>query len=293
MQMEFFPLYVEQMEENERFKSLSPTKKCYYFLLQSMFNRQGEFYFSDTNFAAALGCSHETVTKARREFVKNGWIQIQPGMRDKTGRGVSTIYKFVRWANTPKQDEKKRFARVPRYAFEMTLRRSLPYDDIVLWCTLIYWKHLYELEDGNFFITKSKLKDITGIKGMYKLEKSIDRLYNSIEYRSGDRLFEYQDKYHQIKFTKFSLPEESMENQRIFWEGVIQKGRDLQKKKQAKSKTLEYAKLKYIYNFFEKEYEKRYGGVPKPYDEQINRLIMISKRMYKKTLTLKKKKHSI
>lgn len=275
-------MYEDQVK-NEEFKELSSLKKSYYFLLQSMANKFGEFYYRDTNFAAALDCSDEAIKKARREFVKKGWITIIPGRRDKHGRGIATQYTFVKWSKPPQKDDGKRFAPIQRYTLEMILNNGLSADCIVTYIVLTYWKHFHELEDGAFFITKTQLKELTGLKGMNKIDNCLEELYNSIHYSGGSHLFEFADQYHKYKFSKWATPAEpsddetNRKNQKRFWDNVVKQGQLLQEKRQTKEKDRQLKELSAVYEYFKQRYQDYYGIMPNPSDNQIKELLLQSR----------------
>lgn len=275
--------------EDAEFVSLSPLKKNYYFLLQSMFNKRGEFYYKDAYFAAALNCEIDTISKIRREFVKKGWITIVPGRWDKHGRGISTTYKSVRWAKTPKKEEGLQFAKFQRYALEMMLDDEVSHDSIVVYVALSYWKHFNFIDDDNgntvFFITKSKLKELTGFNGIEKLESCIKELYSKIKYDGDDHLFEYKDLYHKFKFYSWSNPSDPAESeinykcQKAFWDKVVKRGKELQEKKQKAANKKQLAELESVYDYFKECYNNAYNSLPNPYSQQINELINIASKI--------------
>lgn len=282
--MEFFPIYKEQMETPE-FVNLSPAKKSYYFLLQSMFNKFGQFYYRDSNFAAALNCSDDTIKKARREFVKKGWITVIPGRRDKHGRGLATQYTSVKWSRPPQKDDGFQFSPFQRYSLEMLLNKKLSLDCVVVYMSLSYWSYFHQLEDGAFFITKSQLKELTGLKGMNQIEECIEELYDSFQYASGSHLFEYDDQYHKYKFEKWATPSEPSEDegnrsiQKRFWDNVMKQGKVLQEKKQSKAKEKELAEVIGICEYFKMRYKDYYGIEPNPDAFQMHDLILATKEI--------------
>jgi hypothetical protein len=283
-QLEFFPLYVEQIEEDDQFKKLSPLKKTYYFLIQSMANKFGEFYDSDMFFAAALNCSDEAIKKARREFVKKEWIEIVPGRRDKQGRNLATQYKSVKWSTAPKKGDNKQFAGMQRYALEMLLKHQYSHESIVVYITLSYWRNFHRFEEGDFFIQKSKLRELTGIDSQGKIEKCLDELYN-FQYSGGVHLFEFKDKYHTLHFDKWATPgdptedENNREIQKRFWERIKETSKSMQKEKDMKAKKKELSSLEVAWEMFEESYMSKYGNKPSPHEEQITELLAATKEI--------------
>lgn len=273
---EFFPIFEEQIECTE-FQKLSSIKKCFYWLIQSWANKNGEFYLSDTNFAAAINCSYDTITKARREFVKAGWIEIVPGKKDKYGRGLATIYKKVKWSKTPQQGEGLRFCPFQRYALEMLLNKKISIPSVIVYVILNYWKFFHESDDEDFFITKSQLKKLSGIQSLTKIESCIEDLYTSFKFNNGSHLFEYENQYHRYKFWEWSVPADPSNDltnrdiQKKFWENVFSKGQELQKSKQAtpSKKVLEY---------FIKKYKNAYGNIPSPSEFQVKQLAQLTNK---------------
>lgn len=264
--MDFFPVHVEQFEEDVLFKKLSPVKKCYYYLLQSEFNKRGEFYFRDADFAAALDVSIETIRKYRREFVKNGWIEIQAGGRDRYGRGLATTYKSVKWAHI---DKGHQFVRVNRIDMDMLLSnigRRFTHDTIVVWVALKYWRMVNTVDDV-FFIAKSKLVDLTGIKSLTKIDNAFVCL-NSFVFSGGSHLLEYEDRYHRYEIKHllgWASPSESPDNygvQSSFWKRVEEKGNDIQFELNEKDKVRRRKKgevfLEDLYRYFEEKYQEKY-----------------------------------
>jgi hypothetical protein len=282
--MEFFPLYVEQIEQNEQFRKLSPLKKTYYFLLQSMANKFGEFYYSDMNFAAALNCSEEAIKKARREFSKNGWIEIVPGRRDKQGRNLATKYTKVKWSTTPKKGDDKQFSVMQRYAFEMLLRKGFAHESIIIYLMLNYWRNFHRFEKGDFFIQKSKLRELTRIDSSRKIESCLQELY-TFTYSQGSHLFEYKDKYHTYNFDKWTIPadptddENSRELQKRHWEQVMDKGKEMQRQKQLKIQKKELSSLEHAWDLFQLNYMDKYGTRPAPYGNQVTLLLSATKEI--------------
>jgi hypothetical protein len=280
---EFFPIYEEQME-SEEFQKLSPIKKCYYWLIQSMANKTGEFYFSDTNFAAALGCSFETITKYRRVFVNKGWIEIVPGKKDKQGRMLATVYTSVKWSKTPKQGEGLRFCPFQRYALEMLLNNKVSIPTVTVYVILNYWRFFHESDDVDFFITKSQLKKLSGIQSSKKVESCIEELYKSFIFEKGRHLFKYEDDYHRYKFSMWSVPADPTNDinnrdiQKNFWEYVFSKGKELQKSKQATLQEKQLIHSKKVLEYFIKKYKSSYGNIPSPFEVQVKQLAELTNK---------------
>jgi hypothetical protein len=279
---EFFPIYVEQIED-EIFKVLSPIKKLYYFLLQSKFNKEGTFYYRDADFAAALSCSPETIKKARTEFSKNGWIKFKSGHQDKQGRGVATTYSSVKWAETPNKNEAykgNRFAMMQRFSFEMLLDEILnnrfKHDDCLIWLCLEYWSLLNytEGDDLQFFISKGQLKDLTGIQSQNKIDTSLSDLYYKFEFSGGSHLFEFKDKYHRydfIKWSKWATPSESEGNYNAYkryWDKVQNKAQQIQGKINRDTQKRELKRIGKSLTLFKNMYEKYYGVEPNITEDQ-------------------------
>ncbi|WP_338782466.1 hypothetical protein [Metabacillus sp. FJAT-52054] len=277
--MEFFPLYVEQMEEDEKFKKLSPTKKCYYFLMQSQANKIGEYYMSDTDFAAALNCSHETITAARKEFVKNNWIEIIPGRIEKNGRFLTTVYKKVKWSKTPKIGDGKRFVQFQRFALEKLLGFHCKPEIILVYVCLYYWQSIKSLEDGNFFISKKKMHEITGIKSAKKIEQCLEELHDIVAFSGNERFFDYEITHHQFKILNWGTPvDPSIDStaysiQRGIWNDIKERGTIMQQEKKAKDQERKLKRMEKVYNFFVAEQSKITGKKPAPFGHQINEFL--------------------
>lgn len=271
--MEFFPIYVEQMEENEQFRKLSPLKKCYYFMLQSRFNKQREFYCRDTEFAAALNCSDKSIKAARPEFIKNGWIDVIPGHKDKRGRGLSTVYKSVKWSDPPKKGDNKQFYAMQRYAFEMILQKNYMHESVVVYLVLNYWRGFNRFDEGDFYITKSKLRELTNIDSMDKIEKCLEEL-STFRYAGETPLFKYKDKYHNFHFDEWAMPADPMDDdnartiQKTYWQSIAAKGKELEKEKQAKLQKEKLKELSHVVDLFKSKFTDYYNQKPANYDYQ-------------------------
>lgn len=260
-----------------------------------MFNKFGEFYRQDAIFAAALNCKINTIAIARREFAKLEWIGFVPGRMDRHGRGVSTVYKAVKWSTTPKKGEGKQFVPFQRYALEILLRYEMSYESIVVYVALSYFRYLKEVEDDNgnyFFITKKKLKELTGIDSQGKIEKCLAELYQKFQYDDGDHLFEYKDQYHKYKFTDWGLPsdpeddENSRNNQNNFWDKVSHKAKNLEGKKRENELKRQLSKQHDMIDYFEDKYKSYYGTEPKPFDYDVVAFLSKSKDIGKPVMKL-------
>lgn len=289
--MEFFPVHYEQMEENNEFKKLSPVYKAYYYLLQSQFNRKGMFYASDGFFAATLDCSIESIRKARRLFKKLGWITIGEGKLDKGGRGLATTYYYVKWAATK---ESNRFAQISRSTFTTLLKNGINIARIkcpmiVTYISLCYWRQFNSYDNDDFFITKTKLRELTGFNNVIDPIKCTQQ---TIEFTDGSHLFNYKDEHFKLKITKWvnvaepSKDENTRKQQYEYWDMVKQRGKHLQRKLDYKEEARNKKKGEWIAEQFKEKYIEKYNTKPQFYSQQYEELGCLYKKMGKDKLLL-------
>lgn len=243
--MSWFPLRADLIE-NPEFVAMSPSQKVYYLALVSEFNLRGEFYRSDQEFAVLIGAatdkepvkypftldrrdgclygvSVDTIRRARRELQKKGWIAYKPGTRSRRGT-VATTYKQVRHARAA---EEMFFAPMHRHTFDMLLdqarRGQFTHADLVAYTALVYWGYKHG-RPGDFFITKGKLRELTGLESA---PDHVARLHDRFKYAGGRPLFDYQDTHQRLRFTEWRTaadPEKDETNREIAkrWEREVE-----------------------------------------------------------------------
>lgn len=213
----WFPIPRDQIED-EVFSKLTPTEKLYYWLIVSEFNlTDGEgFYRADDWFAAALRLSTPKIRQARRKFMKLDLINVNPGMKDKNGRNLTTTYISVKWS-FPQEGEQ--FAQMHRYTFDVLLNclriKDLSHEDVILY---VYLSYLFGIKGGKYVnITKSELCKITG---MPKAHKYVENLYKGFTFTGGDHLFKYEDNYRLLVFTEREIAAYNAENLKKYQENI-------------------------------------------------------------------------
>lgn len=218
----WFPVYTDQLN-NPDFAKLSSTAKLYCWLVSSEYNMHGEFYRSDAWFAAALGCSIETIRKIRPKLAKLGWIQFISGKQIPGKQNLATQYKLVKWA-TVSEEQGGQFAQMHRFAFNAMLSRirkqTFTHDDVMIYVYLNYWEwvHAFQNEQSkDFFISKRDLRQLTGVQVELAM-RSIRNLYDQFSFNGGNSLFEFTDEYHKVKVTplaRFADPSEDEKSRDI------------------------------------------------------------------------------
>lgn len=209
----WFPINKEQIEDIE-FQKLTPLEKCYYWLLSSEYNYwfqgTGSLVREDSWFAATLSVSVISIRNARRKFQGMGWIKtkhgFQVGFEKGDSQNFATEYFEVKWSY-PTKAGKRQFARMDKHTFEMLLDQisflRLTLSEIVIYIYLHYWSQLEiywnNSETGKFSISKSKLRKETGI---FNSPERVRNLFNGTSY-GGVNLFEYEEKYQALEFTKW------------------------------------------------------------------------------------------
>jgi hypothetical protein len=206
--MPWNPIFRSQLED-EQFKILTPIDKIFYWYLASEFNLWGELVCSDLKASQALSVSLPKIRATRRKFQKNGWIDVQSGFI-KGERKFATKYRKVEWS-IPSKRLKKQFVKMDRQVFESLLdlirRKILTHADVVVLICLHYWKNLLNGwgVQGNrgaeeFFITKKKLRELTGIRDCAKI---VAGLYEKAIFAGGIHLFQYVDNHSTFNFTEW------------------------------------------------------------------------------------------
>lgn len=224
--------FCRAMFDDERFQRLTPTEKIYYWFLVSEFNLYGEFVCADSKAAENLSVSLAKIRQARRKLTKMGLIRIQTGFI-KGDRNFATKYCNVEWSR-PSQRLKKQFVRMHRQAFEVLLdwirQKVLTHAEVVVLICLYYWKHLlngWKIKGENgpqsFFIAKSMLRKLSGIRDCSKL---LANLYENIVLgEDSHHLFEYADNHISVNFDKWFFnfecqdddEEEEKEKEKLRW----------------------------------------------------------------------------
>lgn len=205
----WFPLRRGLIESPE-FAAMTPAEKVYFLYLVSESNLatlqgRNSFYKSDLEVAVTIGLSEDKVRRVRRKFARIAWISVRPGFRSQ-GRNMATTYLSIKWASTPKEGDGDWFAPLHRFAFAVLLAEvregTLRHADLVVYTTLCYvaWKNRGE-GSGRFFATKRDLVNLTGVPGA---AKCVSRLHQRFHFSNGTDLFNYQDDYHRLTFTKWS-----------------------------------------------------------------------------------------
>jgi len=191
---------------NEDFIKSKPSDKLYYFALLHYINLhetsyEGDFFKRDMDFAAALSYSEDSIRNARRKFQKLGWINVTSGFRTKRGQNVATTYHAVKWKETPKLNEGKRFIRFPHYDFEMMLKKlhfkNISHEDMVVYCYVMCWSQLKGTWDTPFFIPKKDLRKQTNIVKAVECARNLSQVSVFTEDRS---VFDCKDRYHILDF---------------------------------------------------------------------------------------------
>jgi len=177
----FFPVFKEQLED-ETFKALPPSWKCYYFLLQSQYNLQeGAFYKRDADFAAMLNISLQsnTISKAKKAFEKNGWIKVNSGKLTSGGQRLATEYISVKWSMPT--DKGKYWGKIDRASF-LYLLLSLKdkpkfHDIIIVWMAMLFLNvkknHGTVAGDNSFTLNKKDIASFTN-QSQQKIKKALN-----------------------------------------------------------------------------------------------------------------------
>jgi hypothetical protein len=92
----------------------------------------------------------------------------------------------------------------------------MKHEEILIYCYIRrwYWIKRGDNSSTGFYITKSELRELTGI---YNISGIIESLYKGFTFSSGQHLLEYTDRYHQIYFDKilpFADPAENENNRK-------------------------------------------------------------------------------
>lgn len=195
MENSWFPI-AKGMIQDEAFRNLTPTEKLYFWKVLSEYNYAGgEFYKSDTWFAASLNLSVEKIRKARVKLSNLGYIEFTPGTQDKRGRKLATTYKTVKWADVP---EGEQFSKLERVTFERLIDyigHNFTHADVVCY---VYISHLVFTRGGDYAIlSKSDFSEITG---MPKPLTHVWNLLRKFTFSSGSKLFDFNDEYRKIQF---------------------------------------------------------------------------------------------
>jgi hypothetical protein len=266
---------------SEEFIKSKPSDKLYYFALLHYMNLHeisydGDFFKRDLDFAAALGYSEDSIRNARRKFQKLGWIDAKSGFRTKQGQNVATTYYSVKWKETPKLNEGKRFVRFPHYDFEMMLSqihsKEIDHHDMVVYCYVVCWEQLNGAIGRPFYFPKKDLRYYTNII------KAVDCVKNlsQVSVFSGDEaVFDYTDDYHRLLFTKLRKAADPYrdENNRATFNSYLEnhKRRSERLLSEKHERELKKAREKGIIvdpsqlvDFFREEYKKAYNFQKNP-----------------------------
>lgn len=277
--MNFWFSVPEDLLLNEDFIKSKPADKLYYFALLHYVNLHeisydGDFFKSDSDFAATLSYSEDSIRNARRKFQKLGWIDARSGFKTKQGQNVATTYFSVKWKEIPKE-EGKRFIRFPHYDFEMMLnqlhRKHITHNDLVVYCYIVCWEQLNGMIGRPFYFSKKELRRYTNIVKAVDCVKDL----SLIPIFSDESVFDYKDDYHRLYFTelrKAADPYEDENNRDVFrkyLENHKKRVQDLRKEK--KEKELQKAREKGILldssqlvDLFKDCYKKAYKNQKNP-----------------------------
>ncbi len=203
----WFPL-PRSLMESPGFILCTPAEKLLLLHLASELNLRGPFYKADLETAVTLGISEDKVRRARRSFMRLGWIQVVPGFRSR-GRHLATRYLAVPGAERKDDDF---WAPLHRYAFEALLshvrKRLLTHADLVVYVYVNYLRARCQGEREDFFVTKRELRDITGLANA---TTCVEHLYRAFTFAGGAHLLETRDEYHRLRFTKWATFEDLSE----------------------------------------------------------------------------------
>lgn len=205
----WFPL-PRGLMENPIFIFCTPAEKLLLLHIASEVNLRGPHYRADLEEAVILGLSEDKVRRARREFMRMGWITAEPGFRA-SGRHLATRYYGVPGAARTDGDF---YAPLHRFTFECLLShirsKRLTHADVVTYVYLTYFKARTGRDDDWFFITKNELRDLTGLPSA---SLCVDHLYRAFTFSGGSHLFEVRDEYHRFVFSKWATFADPSENE--------------------------------------------------------------------------------
>lgn len=292
--LSFFPVFVDQVEKNPDFKSLSSVQKLYYWLLASEFNAYGEFYRADDWFAAALGLkSVDTIRKARVKFGQMGWIKYTSGRRTKRNQNLATTYHDVKWAVPTQEGQGFQYSKMQRYAFEALLQRIrdkiFTHDDLVVYVYLNHWHALH----GETPIGKRSLCNMIGNMSTQKLMQCIWRLSDTDRFSFANEntpLFDFVNLYQSISITKLRTFVEPAEDEDMlqlakeYHKDIEKRMRQLREKRNQKEleKAEKQGKViapEQLPDVFRRLYIAKYGKHPStPYPSHEQELIALGER---------------
>ncbi len=195
----WFPL-PRSLMESPSFILCTPAEKLLLLHLASELNLRGSFYKADLETAVTLGISEDKVRRARRSFMRLGWIQAVQGFRCR-GRHLATRYLTAPGAERKDDDF---WAPLHRYAFEALLshvRKRFHHADLVVYVYLNYLRARCQGEREDFFVTKRELRDLTGLANA---TACVAHLHDGFVFGGGAHLFECQDEYHRIRFREWA-----------------------------------------------------------------------------------------
>ena len=197
----WFPL-PRSLMESPTFIMNTPVEKLYLLYVASELNLRGPFYKADLEVAVTLRVSEDKIRRARREYMRLGWLSAQPGFRSK-GRHLATRY-FATPGAQRKDDDF--YAPLHRFTFEALLHsmrlRRLTHADVVTYVYLTYLKTRNRPDDHWFFVSKRELRDLTGIAGATLCAA---HLHDSWTFTGGSHLFEFDDEYYRLTFAKWAI----------------------------------------------------------------------------------------
>lgn len=219
--MSWFPLPMSLME-GEQFRTMSPTKKVYLWLLMGQFNRRGgTFYKTDLEIAVTLNVCKKSIERARGTLSELGWIKVKPGFQNSRGQGIATRYLDVTWSTISALDEGDFWAPMDYYSFHMMLNRlrrgTLQPADLVVYVFLTYWRHWKcqgrWRDEDKFYISKRDLRRLTNL---VNAPKRLEKLYENFVFCCGTHFFEF-DGYNKLTITNWRIaadPDENENNRR-------------------------------------------------------------------------------
>lgn len=202
-----FPLIRDLMEGDE-FRKWPPGERLYYLrLIDEANERHGEtFYMSDLRLAAELGISERTIRRARSRAKKLGWLDFVPGRVDLRGNHLATTYHRVQWAMP---EPGQAYCLVSRWLFRIALDfcrdKALSPADVVVYMALAYWqwKHREAFREvGGFYISKSKLRELTGLQDAPKRVGYIASAFKE----AGWQPFKVADSWHHLNILGWGEP---------------------------------------------------------------------------------------
>lgn len=211
-----FPLFRDVIE-NPEFQAIPATFKLLYWLLVSEYNLDGKFSKDDSWLAAVLNCTPKTIQSARKKLKEMELIKTQI-----SSGGI--VYSEVKFAIVPKAEKAKGsyFTWMNRYQFEDVLYyassakgKRFNHGDIVTYVALTYWRYRTRNTDNEFYISKSKLRELTGYADA---PQSVSKLYDAYVFNSDDdedaeHLFEFEDRHRKLYFYGWNISADPENNE--------------------------------------------------------------------------------